>query len=75
MAFTLRPWPTINPRQHHTLPQFVQIVSLERGGFRNVDEDTLRREAKMEDSDEADEGKSTALTLYGARMDALKRFE
>jgi len=88
--FTLRPWPE-GSRKPKSLGEFIARVNAERGGFRNVTEDSLRKEleaqqngvvdsseAAMSIDSESDVGEAVQVKIediHAARAEVAKNAE
>lgn len=55
---SLRSWPSAN--SHDALPSIIQRINLERGGFQNITEESLREEIAREAMSNGDNGESSS---------------
>ncbi|KAG4411407.1 hypothetical protein IFR04_015465, partial [Cadophora malorum] len=55
---SLRSWPSAN--SHDALPSIIQRINLERGGFQNITEESLREEIAREALSNGDNGESSS---------------
>lgn len=53
---SLRSWPSAN--RNDALPSIIQRINAERGGFRNITEESLREEITREEQNNGDNGES-----------------